>query len=384
MKNIKLFFIFIILGSLSNIFAQEHLQATIKKVSDNCIDVYAKPDIDINAAPLGYVISVRWPTQGEAVTANIYDLLTGMGIQNPIDQHSSGGYTYQDYNINQVGSPPSVNWIANNEYKIGKICFDGNSTNSSLIQQVDEDGGASGWVFWYFQFVGSLDDVTNYTNPFYASPGKSTANNNGNPQYAETTETVAIPLTLSNFTAKRYNRTSSYLSWDSEDEVNFDRFEIERSTGFNDWEYAGTVKGSGTDRGTKSYSFIDKDVYNNLGYQAFYYRLKIIDLDGRYVYSDARVVEFDSENKTPNLQVFPNPASDKVYFTLMGIDRDSELSIDIYDNTGRLVMNKSLTYQGYKNVLINNAKERLRAGIYNVIISDKNKNRFFKKLVLTR
>ena len=195
---------------------------------------------------------------------------------------------------------------------------------------------------------------------------------------------VVIPLTLSHFKAKRYNRTSSYLSWDSEDEVNFDRFEIERSTGFNDWEYAGTVRGSSKDRGTKSYSFIDKDVYNSLGYQAFYYRLKMIDLDGRYVYSGSRVVEFDNGDKTPNLQVFPNPASDKVYFTLVGIDKDSEINIDIYDNTGRLVMNKSLTYQVNKNILIDNAKERLKAGIYNVIISDNNKNRFFKKLVLTR
>ncbi len=193
-----------------------------------------------------------------------------------------------------------------------------------------------------------------------------------------------IPLTLTSFSAKKHNITSTYLSWTSEDEVNFDRFDIERSTGYNDWEYIATIKGSGKDRGRKSYSYIDKDVYKNEGSQSFYYRLKMVDLDGRYKFSEVREVLFDNANRVIKLLVFPNPASKKVFFTLSDIKKDSKLMIKIYDNAGKLALSKNIVYQNNKNLLIDNTVQRLQAGSYNVIISDEGEHKYFKKLVLTR
>ena len=197
--------------------------------------------------------------------------------------------------------------------------------------------------------------------------------------------TIGSPLFISivDFKASKYNSSSSYLSWTGENEVNFDRFEIQRSINGRNWVYAGTVNSYSLFR-SSDYSFIDKDVYDGVGDQTFYYRLKLIDKDGGYRFSKIRDVSFEAKDAVVDLEIYPNPSSEKVFFTLSGIDSDSDVNIDIFDINGKIAYRKNMKNLSKSNLLLDNTITRLQSGMYNVIISDKKGHRLYKKLILAR
>ena len=190
-----------------------------------------------------------------------------------------------------------------------------------------------------------------------------------------------LPLNLLSFSARKYNSSSSYLSWTTSDELNFDKFEIERSIDSRNWESVGTVKSFSFQR-NNDYSYLDKGVYNGDGEQTFYYRLKLIDKDGSFRYSDVKFVTFDSEKV--EMTLYPNPANDKVYFTLSGFEKYSELHVDIFDISGKSVLNKKIEYKNANTLLLDNTHINLKDGMYNVIISDKKGHQVYKKLILAK
>jgi len=379
----KILLILIVFSSIGMLKSQE-IQSTIVKQSQHCIKIFAKPNGNINDIPFNQVIALRWPDQAPStVNAVITELLPGLvNSDDPVQHHTENGFTYSEYNIGQAGNPPSINWISGTEYQIAKICFEGDAPGLEKIQQIDEDGGSSGWVYWYIDFQNG-GDMTNYANPFYESPGKSTVDNSnaGGTQYAQTTEDVAVPLSLDNFFAKKHNNTSSIISWNSYNEVNFDNFVLERSFDNDNWSSLTSILGKG--RKDNSYSYIDQDVYNGEGNQTYYYRLKMVDLDGQFEYSDSRSVNFDSKDFV-GLDVFPNPSSDKVYFNLKGIKKGSELNVRLLDNIGKTIISKKVIYQSNNNLIIDNSSNNFKSGVYHFIIEDETGKKLIKKIVLTK
>lgn len=112
------------------------------------------------------------------------------------------------------------------------------------------------------------------------------------------TET-ALPIELLFFTGDSEKETVS-LNWATAIEENFDYFEIERASQGTGFEFIGRVKGDGNSFSRLDYSFEDESPEIGLNY----YRLKSIDLDGTFEYSDVILVKFTSNVK---LVVSPNP-----------------------------------------------------------------------------
>ncbi|MFC2094695.1 hypothetical protein ACFLSH_03600, partial [Bacteroidota bacterium] len=96
-----------------------------------------------------------------------------------------------------------------------------------------------------------------------------------------------IPVELSAFTAQA-NDGVVQLNWTTATEVNNQGFEVQRSTN-NQFTTIGFVNGSGTTTEIHNYSFTDSDVRTG----TYYYRLKQVDYNGEYAYSD--VVQADVE-----------------------------------------------------------------------------------------
>ena len=109
-----------------------------------------------------------------------------------------------------------------------------------------------------------------------------------------------VPVELISFRAE-LSENDLTLSWQTATETNNKGFEIERlqdykikklqdlPTGQAGWETVGFVQGNGTTTEFHSYTFTDKNVE-----QGFYqYRLKQIDFDGSFTYSDIVEVEVD-------------------------------------------------------------------------------------------
>ena len=107
------------------------------------------------------------------------------------------------------------------------------------------------------------------------------------------------------------------MDWITESEINSDRFEIERnelSNANRGWTKVGEVTAKGT-LAKSTYNYFDKTV--DAASVKVFYRLKIIDKDGSYKYSD--IVTLSLNCKTSQVSVFPNPVKDgKVNVTLSG------------------------------------------------------------------
>lgn len=156
------------------------------------------------------------------------------------------------------------------------------------------------------------------------SGGPSVAGNSTADDFATSTvETVAAPLPLSvlSFNAGLNNCQPS-LKWVTESEINTDRFEIESKAANNSssWASVATVPAKGL-LAKSSYNYTDINIVNN-GTRVLY-RLKMIDKDGSYKYSDVLPVLVEC-NKIQAL-AYPNPVQDgKLYVSVTGTNGKTE------------------------------------------------------------
>lgn len=121
--------------------------------------------------------------------------------------------------------------------------------------------------------------------------------------YSQGTPLPNLPLNFLSFTAKPNNQNSFItLNWQTTNEVNTKEFVIERRTESTEFKAIDT-KVSNNTSGEHHYTYTD---YNALSGKA-YYRLKQVDHDAKYQYSDVVVAEL---KKGPVLSVYPNPAQD--------------------------------------------------------------------------
>ncbi len=133
---------------------------------------------------------------------------------------------------------------------------------------------------------------------------------------------VIIPLS-----EKPYIR----LDWETAQEINNKGFEIERSTDGLSWEVLGFVKGRGNSATPTSYVFEDEDVREGIRY---YYRLYQIDYNGEAEYSNVVFEEIPVGDFIVGA-LYPNPASTKVFLSLIGNWEQAKLMV--IDAVGRQV-----------------------------------------------
>jgi hypothetical protein len=115
------------------------------------------------------------------------------------------------------------------------------------------------------------------------------------------------PVELISFSAD-VNLKDVTLTWSTATETNNQGFEVQRlndskSEKLKDWENIGFVDGKGTTTEPQSYSFADE----NLSAGKYQYRLKQIDFDGTFEYSNIIEVEINSPTKFSLAQNYPNP-----------------------------------------------------------------------------
>jgi len=114
----------------------------------------------------------------------------------------------------------------------------------------------------------------------------------------------SLPVKLISLTAT-WNNNKPKLAWKTASEENNSHFEVERLEN-NIWLTIGTIKGAGNSSLINSYGFIDHDLLdNNQLKESLYYRLKQVDNDGTFSYSDAILLQ---NNDIPNdITLYPIP-----------------------------------------------------------------------------
>ncbi len=111
-----------------------------------------------------------------------------------------------------------------------------------------------------------------------------------------------LPVELTSFTAITENQ-NVVLEWTTASELNNNGFEIQRSIAESEFASIGFVKGNGTSTTQNEYTFIDKDLSN----KKYFYRLKQVDYDGSYRYSNVIEVDVRSLDEYVLEQNYPNP-----------------------------------------------------------------------------
>lgn len=140
-------------------------------------------------------------------------------------------------------------------------------------------------------------------------------------------QTINLPIHLLAFTGQDAGQ-SVLLQWTTATEQNSDRFEVEKSIDDVHFSTLTTVTAAGNSSSERSYRAIDPQPLAGLDY----YRLRLVDLDGRFTYSPLVLVHF-GRHTAPVL--FPNPAS--AYFTLVA-GSDIIREVKVYDLTGRMTL----------------------------------------------
>jgi len=144
-----------------------------------------------------------------------------------------------------------------------------------------------------------------------------------------------VPVEFLTFSAS-INSSQVQLLWSTASELNNMGFEIERSINNQDnFVTVGFVDGKGTSTEINYYSFIDHPQVS--GFNQIYYRLKQIDFDGTFSYSDVVNVSYDVPTEFVLSQNYPNPFNPSTRLNYF-IPQESFVSIKVYDFLGREVM----------------------------------------------
>jgi hypothetical protein len=223
----------------------------------------------------------------------------------------------------------------------------------------ETDGMMSGETIKYRIWDSSAAIEYPIVNVTYAT-GDGIYQPNGIYALSSISATGELPVELTTFSAARSGR-GVILAWATATEVSNYGFEVERSAaGGKQWQKIGFVEGSGTTNTPHEYSYSDRTASG----ESYSYRLKQIDRDGKFSYSqtvDAPVNNLPSEFRL--YQNFPNPFNPS---TVIGFDipRDAYTRLVVYDMLGRRVaeLADGMMAAGHYTAVFN--ASQLSGGIY--------------------
>jgi len=317
------------------------VQGTIKQSVANSFKVTIK---NIDAVTIAgnfaqYNAAIRVAQTAPQPTLVLTNLMA-VGNVSIIGTYTAGGYTY--YNIYYeapTGVPNNVSLTQNTELDI----FSGTFTSGVGSAQVDlvdtwmatdftgvshTGTGTSQFTQFYIniQPSGPNGDATNYAARFYSN-AQSTAATNASTTSFVGLLSVPLSVSLSKIEAVK-EKTSAIVKWTTASEMANTGFDIERSIDGKTFAKIGFEKSkaiNGNSSLSIDYSFTDARPLAGVNY----YRLKQIDQDGRFVYSQVVNVAFDNNT---GIRVYPNPATDKVI-----VEGSNISSVSVYNAMGQLV-----------------------------------------------
>ena len=139
------------------------------------------------------------------------------------------------------------------------------------------------------------------------------------------TQNAPFPIELLSFSGENKG-TYNLLQWQTVTEINNDYFEVERSIDAIAFTKIGKVAGAGNSNVLKNYELRD----NSPIFGRNYYRLKQVDIDGKYAYSQVITISPKTDNF---FSVYPNPAQQMVYIDV----QNRQQRFKIVDALGKIV-----------------------------------------------
>jgi trimeric autotransporter adhesin len=224
---------------------------------------------------------------------------------------------------------------------VTKVMYGKPGTNVNAVQVYSATGTSFTW-----SDMGLANLTTGY---YYLDITNGTSRAITAPIWYNRNDAV-LPIKLQYFTAQK-NALGAKLNWASATELNAKNYEVEKSTDGIHWKTMVTINANGNSSALNEYYTFDN--FPVIGVN--YYRLKQVDVNGKFEYSVVRTVVFTAETA---IMVFPNPASGTINLYVKN-KTDKTYAVSLMDISGRVVY-KSISKE-YKLAI--NAKNLVK-GIY--------------------
>lgn len=306
-----------------------------------------------------YIAPSGADTDGDGID-DAYDIdcqpcgaITGVAIV-PVNTGSDPKPDYMDTDSDGDGILDSIEGHDTN----GDGVVDGNdapTSNTGLpggTTDVDGDGLLDGYD----------NETSTDPNDYDATNGGMTANSH--PDFQGVTperdwrEKSSLPVEWLAFDANMVNQNAE-LTWATASELNSDYFQVERSSDGNLYEEVGRVQAVGTTTDQSEYEFTDFGI-NGLSSASLFYRLKQVDIDGKFSFSNT--VELSPGEVQPSLLLttYPNPVHDVLNVTL---EYQGPSELHIVNAIGEMVYSKSFDpFQSKQEIQI--SVEEWATGVY--------------------
>ena len=193
-----------------------------------------------------------------------------------------------------------------------------------------------------------------------------------------------MPVELTSFTASMGSNEVK-LNWNTATEIQNYGFEVERtSAGLSmRWEKIGFVKGSGNSNSVKGYSFTDKSCVKG----KYSYRLKQVDTDGSFKYSEPVEVEISTIPQNYSIGNYPNPFNPTTIIQFE-IPQATHVNLTIYNVVGERVatlVDEEMEAGVYQRIFSTNGiNGQLSSGIYLYRLATDNGISITKKMILAK
>lgn len=207
-------------------------------------------------------------------------------------------------------------------------------SGSDLAGGTSTAGGVTDNNFSFDVPIGSIPTVPPGAS-IVALAIKPDANDNSTSEFSASL--VVVPITLTSFQGNLSNGVVK-LSWTTSREINSSHFVIEKSV--DGISYSGIGKINTTAAGTQ-YSFTDNTLLSKMNY----YRLQMVDVDGKFTYS--KVLTIRNDGKMIQLKLTPNPFVSYLNISYE-LTKDELIRIRLYDQIGRVV--KFMSIKGSKGL----------------------------------
>lgn len=149
-----------------------------------------------------------------------------------------------------------------------------------------------------------------------------------------------LPVTLINFTAQLANE-KVWLAWTTKQEENLNYYGIERSLDNKVFEQVALLFPAEDLSNGNNYAY--KDPVNNIKASVIYYRIKMVDTDGKYKYSETRTVRMSSANSGSNkLTAWPNPVVNELHVMVPPNWQAQTVSCQLLNAVGSIIRSFSM------------------------------------------
>lgn len=372
-----------VLVTMGNVYGQT-LQASLGLGNTpNSLRVYVRPDIT-NAAVAISTLSFNVAIPSSITPVPTLSLVTNniAGVTWIIETpYTEGGYIH--YNIYNNQSLYTLNCSSGIEFPVMDLQFTGGPagsfTNTAHLVTLPDGGGGNGLALFYCtSAVGGVLN-SNGQQLYYARDANVVFANGDSYRYTPPGQigqrgtftsfarftpgiqlsTGTVPVTFTGFDAKCSDK-GTIVTWSTATEQNSDRFEIERSDNGVDWYKIGSVAAAGNSTSNRSYQYLDLK-----GGSAFY-RLRQVDLDGRFITTNVK----RTNCKAGQLDVvlYPVPAKENLTVVIKS-DKAIRTDLRIVDMAGKVVRTIPTQINSGNNT-INLDVSKLAAGQYILGSSD--------------